>query len=123
MVVWTVVNGNWATTTNYSGSTSTSETYFKFTAAATGCRLPGATPSSSALIRSASNRKQITKRILDTDNECFRHYKLTSWGNGTDSYHNQTTGFTLADSWSMSQGGGNHVTGSETGRGKLATTP
>ena len=35
MVVWTVVNGNWATTTNCSGSTSTSETYFKFTAAAT----------------------------------------------------------------------------------------
>ena len=58
MVVWTVVNGNWATTTNYSGSTSTSETYFKFTAAATDAGL-GATPSSLGAysFRVRSNRK------------------------------------------------------------------
>ena len=40
----------------------------------------------------------------------------TNWGQGEDSYNNVSSGVSMSDSWSMSKGGQNHVTGSWAGQ-------
>ena len=112
---WTVVNGGWSQTTQYVGSDDTSENYFDFTAKNTFSDPSLAPPDKGGIYTMHISSDTSSEQITASD---FGYYlsTTTNWGQGEDSYNNVSSGVSMSDSWSMSKGGQNHVTGSWAGQ-------